>query len=139
MQPQHIYISATEITETITQGTPLFFGQLSLEKPNAGKRCNKYEGVIIMQFLNTTRVPKMALPSENCLGRSTSPWRQIFWLISHWMIDPTATMAAQLDNESFSTALRHSPRDCVTLLAHQHSVYPTKITQRYLLALRQLC
>ena len=50
----------------------------------------------------------MAHPTENAFDSSTSPQRQIFWLINHRMNDPTATIAA-------STALRHSDRDCVTL------------------------
>jgi len=29
--------------------------------------CSRYEDFIIMQFLNTTRVPKMAHPTENVL------------------------------------------------------------------------
>jgi len=51
----------------------------------------------------------MAHPTENALGSSTSPWRQIFRLNNHRMNDPTATIAAP-------TALRHSDRHCITLL-----------------------
>lgn len=83
MQPQNIYRSTTEITEIITQGTSLFLDNFPRRNPIRENRCNRYES------FNTTRVPKMAYPSENFLGRSTSPWRQIFWLISHEMINPT--------------------------------------------------
>ena len=61
------------------------------------------------------------IATEDALGRSTSPRRQRFWLISHRMIDPTTTMVAP----SFSTALRHSARDYVTLSA---PVCATKIS-----------
>lgn len=50
----------------------------------------------------------MAHPTENALGSSTSPQRQILRLNNHRMNDPTATIAAPI-------ALRHSNRDCVTL------------------------
>ena len=91
MQPQHIYRLATEITETITQGTPLFLDNRPWKNPMREKWCSRYEGFIIMQFLNISRVPKMAHPSENFLGRSTYPRRWIFWLITHRTIDPIAT------------------------------------------------
>ena len=48
------------------------FGPMSLEKPNAGKPVQLYEGFIIMQFLNTILVPKPTHPTENNLGSSTS-------------------------------------------------------------------
>ena len=83
-------------------------------------QCNKYEGFIIMQFLNTTRVPEMAHPIENALGSSTSHRRQIFRLINHRMNDPTTTMAA-------STARCHSIGTASPFSAHQCSVCPTKI------------
>ena len=72
-----------------------------------------------MQFLNTSRVPEMDHPTENTLGSSTSPRKQIFQLINHRMNDPTATMVApQLDSKSCSKILYCSTslyRDCVTL------------------------
>ena len=45
---------------------------MSPEKPNAGKPIQLSEGFIIKQFQNTIWVPKMAHPTENTLGGSTS-------------------------------------------------------------------
>ena len=61
----------------------------------------------------------MAHPIENAFCSSTSPQRQIFQLINHWMNDPTATIVA-------STALRHSDRDCVTLFGSPTPSVPHK-------------
>ena len=79
----------------------------------------RYEGFIIMQFLNTTRVPEMAHPIENSLGSGTSPRRHIFQLINHRMNETTATITA-------SIALCRSA-GTASFPAHQHSVCPTKI------------
>ena len=48
--------------------------------------------LLLCSFLNIARVPKMAHPLENFLDRSTSPQRQILWLVSNRMIDPPATL-----------------------------------------------
>ena len=88
--------------------TPLFWTNVP-GKTQCGQTGAAIQRVLLLcSFHNTTRVPKMVHLTENALGSSTSPPRQRFWLINHWMNNPTVTIAT-------STALRHSDRDCVTL------------------------
>jgi len=49
----------------------IVFGPMSLKKLNARKSVQLSEGFIIMQFLNTIWVPKLAHPTENNLNSST--------------------------------------------------------------------
>jgi len=90
--------------------------------------CNNYVGFIIMQFLNTARVPKTTHPTEDVLSSNTSPRRQIFRLLNHQMNDPTITTIALSSTTkaalSFSTTLHHSVGTGSPFPAHQHSVFP---------------
>ena len=106
----HIHINI-EITKRNTQGTSLLLNNRPWKNPMQENRCGRYEDFIIMLFLNTNRVPEMAHLTDNSLGSSTSPWRQIFRLINHLMNDPTIAMIT-------SIALHHSDRDSNTLSTH---------------------
>jgi len=70
--------------------------------------CSYLEGFIIMQFSEYNQGARSGSPNRECPRSSTSPRKQVFWLINHWMNNPTLTTAN-------STDLRHFGRDCVTL------------------------
>ena len=54
--------------------TLLFLDQYPQEKPNVGKLVHLSEGFIIMQFMNTIWVPKLAHPIENNPDSNTYQW-----------------------------------------------------------------
>jgi len=76
MHAQHITDQQLTETRTNTPHDTIVSGQMSPEKPNAGKPVQLSEGFLIKQYQSIIRVPKLAYPTENFLNIYTSQFER---------------------------------------------------------------
>ena len=96
MHAQHITNQQLKETRTNTPHDTIIFGPMSLEKPNARKPVQLFEGFLIKQYQSTIWVPKLAYPTENFLGSNTSQFL-------------TNLLAENLNNPSAATQHKSVP------------------------------